>query len=553
MAMSWNKTKPAKRGASLATVLTLTFVITLLIFALASSSVTHLKLSERATSASSAKNLAESSLALGLERVLQDHSFGSTLEDTEPIVVEGSVSGSFGRLTFDPKVAGNWRKQASTNNLAGESSVAGASGRVVPGHSLHLVGHGEHNGVSRSVEALFFVPSFPFVVATEGSVRTEGNLLIAGVENGAGPPETDFSNLEDLRPGDIASNSAAIDSLNLGELTTITGDVRSVGGIVVENGAKIEGMISPNREAVEIPRYDISQYDPEFTGKSGVQYLDQRTMSRARFEGWVKRDGDLFLRDGTHLDSGVLYVGGDLVISDGITGLGAVFVEGRTTISGRSSLSSDNVVALVSDGNILLSGIAGDPSDFRGIVYTNGGLKTENVTLVGTVIVANQDSELVLKDSQIIQSAESSFLDLDHGARTAIHFVSPKGANPGAFLGTRNSGNNNDSKLRFFVSPDEDGGLLVYKDGTSERDAIKVEDESRAIEVLRNWLLAVNPSNENLPAFDAASSSRLRTLLQNLRNGSLEPEESEVRMLSIDPSRFLGLTEKIELILMKDV
>lgn len=540
------------RGATLGTILLLTVVVVTLALALASMSVTHLHLSQRAANAEVARNMAESAISAGLERVLANDEFGALRTEPEVLVLKGADPAASGRLAFHKPTAEQWGLAYSTNNLDHESSRAGAGGRVVPGSSLHLVGFGEYNGVKRSVEAIFHIPRFPYVVATSGRFATEGETLIASIDDFESLKNISHDDKDSFGPGDVVANSTAADALSLSADTLVTGDAKAAGQITLAPGAEILGQVSPNSSPETIPSFTVSDYDPDLTGKIGIHYINQSTEQEANYEGWVRREGDLFVGQGLNLDNGVLYVNGDLNVAGGVTGTGAIFVNGDVTITGKSALVTDNVAAIISEGSITLTGPTQQNSVFRGLVYSNKGLSAENMTLVGTLLIGGEENDLKLKDSQVIYSPDSVKVDLKHGPRTALHFVSPSGSTPGTYLGTKGSDKSSDTKKRIFVSFEAGNGFLVYPEGVSEEDGTRVQTVEAVMELLKT-LVAGEAESKTLQAFEATTNPRLPDLLESLQDGSVAHEQEAVDLVVIDPTHFLSLAEKIRLLLMREV
>jgi hypothetical protein len=539
-------------GATIGTVLLLTVVVVTLALALTGSSVTHLQLSQRTGNATIAQGMAESVIAAGLEKILDNDEFGVIRSESDVLELPGSGSATFGRLTFNESIAGEWSVPYSTNNLQFEGAKSGAAGRVVPGSSIHLVGQGECNGVRRTVEAIFYVPKFPYVVATSGKFETQGQTLIASVDRADALKNFDFDNLEDLQPGDVLANSRDKSALILSKDTFITGDAKSAGGVSLEPGAEILGQILDYSSPESIPEYSVAEFDPNVTGKLGVSHLRSGTVNNANYEGWVRREGDLFVGQGLNLDNGVLYVNGNLTVTGGVTGVGAILVTGDTIIRGRSSLSTDNLAAIVSEGPVTLQGTQQQSSVFRGLVYSNQGLTAENMTLVGTLLIGGEDHDLTLKDTRIVYSPDSVRVDLQHSARTALHFVSPKGSNPGAFIGTKGSDRTVDNKTRIFVSNETDGTFVIYLDGTDEADGSRADTVEEAIAVIRSYL-AIDTNGTDLQAFESSAVGKLTPILTDLQNGSLVHQEEAVDLLTFDPTSFLSLADKIRLLLIRNV
>lgn len=94
------------------------------------------------------------------------------------------------------------------------------------------------------------------------------------------------------------------------------------------------------------------------------------------------------LNEGLNLNGGVLYVDGDVTVSKGVTGYGALFATGKIKVSGGSNLGSDSLCALVAGGDLTISGAGADKTQFRGLVYSYGELAVSDVTIVGSLVGA---------------------------------------------------------------------------------------------------------------------------------------------------------------------
>jgi hypothetical protein len=126
------------------------------------------------------------------------------------------------------------------------------------------------------------------------------------------------------------------------------------------------------------------------------------------FEGFVKSPGNLQVSEGLVLDNSVLYVDGDLDVSGGIQGSGALFVTGQTHISGASQLSTDNSVAVMTQGNVTMDGDSAATSHFQGMVYSEGDFKASHIDLLGVFIQNNPDRKVEIDDSRMISMPELS-------------------------------------------------------------------------------------------------------------------------------------------------
>jgi hypothetical protein len=104
--------------------------------------------------------------------------------------------------------------------------------------------------------------------------------------------------------------------------------------------------------------------------------------------GYAYNNGDVYVTGNLSLNGGVLYIQGDLTVTGEVTGKGAIFTTGNATINGSANLTSDDSMALVSGGNITLTGLPsnmGTPS-FQGLLYTQGNLTASNIALVGNYV-----------------------------------------------------------------------------------------------------------------------------------------------------------------------
>ncbi len=107
--------KQSKRGSGLATVLMVTAIATTLAFTTVGLSFHHLSATSKMGNGYYAKNLAEAALAKGIDKILQDQTFGQTVNAASTIRVNfpDAPSGSFGLLTFDGAEAQNYNNAIS--------------------------------------------------------------------------------------------------------------------------------------------------------------------------------------------------------------------------------------------------------------------------------------------------------------------------------------------------------------------------------------------------------------------------------------------------------
>lgn len=384
------------RGSSLATTLIFTALALVVAVALAATSVTHLHFSFSQNHREKALAAAESVLALAAERLQSDADYGHKRHPEESLEIV--LNGAQGYLTFHPEQASDWGLPYSTNNRKTKTPSEGHNGRQVPGESTHLWAVGRSGDITRRLEAVVKVPGFPMALASSGKIQSEGALLIGGLDNLEDAfPEINPDKLEEA---DMASNAAG-DAITIEGEATVTGSVQAVGNISLGEDVLLRGELKPASEPVSILQIDLSDIRPErslpHTHTPGESITGARHMS-----------ADRILRGGLNLEDGVLYVDGDLTVHGGVSGSGALLVDGNVTIHDGAALATDNQIALVAKGDVRVYGRGQNSSHFQGLIYTEGDLEAEDVTLLGS-FVANSPasalepgSRLKLKDAGVI-------------------------------------------------------------------------------------------------------------------------------------------------------
>ncbi|MGE0494868.1 MAG: hypothetical protein AB7S38_37000 [Vulcanimicrobiota bacterium] len=397
--MTWyDRQMGKKRGVSVGTTLLAVSLVAVLGFTLASLSVTHLSLTTREANSLQAHNLARSAVRQAMASILEQRSFGLNGTAAENLTVRLEGSQGTGRLTFHRDVAEDWRIPVSVNNIQGTASVEGGQAQIVPVAAAHLVGVGESGGVVATVEAILVVPPFPFAIASGGPIVSRGSVLIAGLPAGTEPT----LDLTQLDPADLLTNDTSNHSVQLGADTTVAGDIQSAGQVVLDDPTvKVLGEIRSQASPEKIPTLQAEQFDPAALGMAydtlGDNSLGQQGDGQqgdgqqpTHLSGAVRSNHSVRFRKGLELDGATLFIDGDLVVEGGLKGSGVVVVKGKTTISGGTSLDTENQVAILSEGDIDLTGVGPMSSRFQGLLYTDGGLRAEQISLVGTLVARGE-------------------------------------------------------------------------------------------------------------------------------------------------------------------
>lgn len=391
-----SKGSSRKRGAGILTVLTASSLLLLLGLTVAGTSFHHLSVSNRMHHAQVAKNLAEDCLAKGLAKVLahspQDAAMPfsgvMTLSNGEPLEQSGVITFDAAELPGLNSKLKSTRMIQSFNNIGGETSrnVPGTS-ITVPEHSIYLRAVGVDHGVERCMEAVLWVPPFPYAMAAGGKISIAGDSKVASVKDLA-----DLSDPTKYLPGSLATNSSATsDALTLdGSNILITGDVQASGGATIGSGTVIRGETRLHAGQVQIPSVDISSYNT--SAKPGVTTFSSSSGPN-QVDGFAYRNGALDFNSGVTLNGGIVYVNGDLTVNGPIQGEGALIATGKLTITGSGQLNSNNKVALLSKDDMTLTGSSGAPLGASGLLYTEGKLKANYADISGSAAAPIKDVE----------------------------------------------------------------------------------------------------------------------------------------------------------------
>ncbi|MEW6281694.1 MAG: hypothetical protein AB1758_24005 [Candidatus Eremiobacterota bacterium] len=394
------------RGLSLGSTLLVACLVVTLGLALSGVSVTHLNLSARATSNSSARDLARSVLALAVERIQGNADFGAPGQPTDvnPLRVQFEATPGEGLLTFDPAEARRLGIPLSVNNLAGGRSLTTPDGQTVPTQAVYLVAVGRSGGTERRVEAVLHLPPFPYAAASDGPIRSRGGLLVAAVESGQ-PVD-----LKQLQPADLRSNATGSRALVLGPDSTVSGDVVAAGDIELD-GSTVMGAVRPNEAPEFLPRIQVGDFDPLATGRAYTE-MEESYQGPQTLVGVQRRKGDLLLDGDVNLNGAVLFVEGTVTVRGSLRGNGLVATTGELRVERQVDMQAGDSVALVSAGKMSLQGTGRAGSSVRGVVYTEGGLEARQLSLRGTLVAHKGDraqaSEVDLYEAGLLKDESLS-------------------------------------------------------------------------------------------------------------------------------------------------
>lgn len=404
------------RGAvSLLSVLCLVGIVMILASAMVGVFSMNLNMTQKSFNGSIAESEAEAGIAEALYRIT-DANDNNIDNSQQPPAVKYGRSGETIRGTITPKLSPEEAYHVvtfaegtgfprSTNNTYLDRDT-GSLERAVPDGMFHIVSTGYCRGQYRTIEALVSKPPFPFGLATSGKLVSPDPFVVKGVSS--------ISNLLDDkedRPGHILCNSP--EGVTIGQSdpprpTYISGFVKSVGPISIEQPAQVLGGLRPGADASTLATIDVKKFRNE--GQPGVvtindpNFVREQTMDIMYFYSGKQ----LTYERSVKLNKAFLYVEGDLVIKGPVTGEGLIVVDGNVTFASGTTLDGANKMAVLASGDVT---IRGSNNYFTGLIYCGGDFTASNVTVIGNTVVNSPDlqkGQANLENVTIISNAETA-------------------------------------------------------------------------------------------------------------------------------------------------
>lgn len=376
-----------KRGFSLASVL----MIAALAFATVSAVVfCILKLQRYETHARQrrqAELYARNALEKTIAQLVDNPKFGGN--EAGEVTVEslpGHPENAQGLVTFAQGQA--WR---SVNHFEG------AGDAEVPEKTAHLWALGQFGGAQVRMEAALAMPAFPFAVASSGPIRTTGAFFAGTIDSAehADIPVGSPDLLKYLKQASLLSNG---DTLALsGNPVHVTGDLVCAGVIDQGAGVKVDGQVRSHAQKKPIPELDFTKFDT--AGKPLLLQLAPGTLRRNDpIKGYARCGGDLVVEGDLALEEAILYVDGSLTVRGRLSGKGALFVTGDVVME-STALGSLDQMALITGGDLTVTGRPGQRSKLVGLLASKGNLRLSDLTVVGAVVCAGSQDQVLKMDN----------------------------------------------------------------------------------------------------------------------------------------------------------
>ena len=364
-----------------------------------------------------AQNLTDGAVSMAIAKLKKDPKFGAD-PGTPPLSLDTAAVTDFETEAFvcfdpkDPKLKSfkNPQRLVSVNNLAKDTSVEGPDGFPVEAGQALLIGVAKvgENYYASNVRVNY--PTFPYALATAGAFQSFGALTVGGFSEGSDLAHLDFSK---LKAGGLLANSDQQNAISLSGVATIAGDAKTQGTADV-SGAKIEwldgGKLETKAASEEIPKIALTAYDvaarPEHQTLTPADFRATNVGKPLVLSGLARSSGNQVLTGGLVLNSAVLFHDGDLVIDyGGITGSGALFVTGKLEVRGQNELATTALCAIVAKQGLTLKGNGIARSSIHGLIYSEGPIAVQDVTVIGTLINGKSDTSASPPPMQLTNSA----------------------------------------------------------------------------------------------------------------------------------------------------
>lgn len=374
----------SRKGSSLAGAVCVIAVALLAVLTVGTSASANVQMVLRSENAQTASLLADSAIQQALAELMKDPTWGTAQASTK-IEYAGPVENSDVRLTFNRTAGVPYCTRNDVDNFqpAWPLSKLLRDGKV-PGKRVHLVAVAHCKNVTRTREAVVYVPNFTLSLGASGKVHLIDSMVGALDSADGIDVQAIIADPSKLKPGDLGTNSSDSQAALLENGSRVAGNLQAQGGITVLDTSVVGGEVRRFNQATELPHFDFELYDPKRDSVLNYNSLPAGVVGDQNLTGIVRCDGPSVTVNGDlNLDNCLLYVDGNLRVTGSVRGSGAVIVTGSATVQGGSGLTSADSVALLTRGDLSLVSSNTSKYMFQGLVYTRGNFRARNFTVVG--------------------------------------------------------------------------------------------------------------------------------------------------------------------------
>ena len=364
---------------------------------------------------------AESAAATAVSQILSEPTFGQDVTKDKIELGDGDLGRhQTAYVQFDPDSG----KPYSVNNMTSDAVVPGYGGTPVPAYGAQIIAVGSYGGREALYEIILVRPGITHAAASSGQLILDGHNEAASIKTTEQLAQmtqgglVDSDSVEDkLRNTTVASGGKTGEPLVLKGDLTLYGDAISGAGIRREGDIKfLHGGVAKANSDVEIPTIDdIEAYDPQ--GLDGTTALNPTYAdSNNLFQGRNRAQGDLVINGDLELDGALIYVTGNLTVTGNIKGDGALIALGDVKLTGQSTIEADSKVAVISKGDLTLTGTGSERSLFSGLVYSEGKVEASRITVVGGIVANNpsdpESASMEVSETKLVNFAEKTKFDV---------------------------------------------------------------------------------------------------------------------------------------------
>ena len=415
-----------KRGASLVAVLMVTTLAVLTLGGVWMLEFYQVAQSRMRNAQTVAQNLTDGAASMAIVKLKDNPNFSGTVVWDTKEVSDYQTEAFVCFDEADPKLKKfkNPKRLVSINNLSNEANVEGPDGYPVEAGQALVIGIAKVEDVYHASFVRVNYPSFPYALATAGSFQSFGSLVVGGFSEGSDFAHLDFSK---LKAGGLLANSDQQNAISLSGTATIAGDAKTPGTADV-SAAKVEwlegGKLDTKAAAEEIPKINVTRYDvtarPEHQTLTSADFRSTNVGKPLVLSGLARSSGNQVVTGGLVLNSAQMYHEGDLVIEyGGISGSGAIFVTGKLEVRGQNELATNALCAIVAEKGLTLKGNGIARSSIHGLVYSEGPIVVQDLTVIGTLVNGKSDTStappppMQLTNSAFLRDEAALKLEID--------------------------------------------------------------------------------------------------------------------------------------------
>ena len=250
------------------------------------------------------------------------------------------------------------------------------------------------------------------------------------------------------------------------------------------------------------------------------------------------------------LDGALIYVTGNLTVTGNITGDGALIALGDVKLTGQSTIEADSKVAVISKGDLTLTGTGSERSLFSGLVYSEGKVEASRITVVGGIVANNpsdpESASMEVSETKLVNFAEKTKFDL------SSEITGPKVEDvKGPLLDTLDSLRLGGHQLDL-IYPDIPP--LLRDDGTWDTTRPPVFKFSYVDPTTK--IASIYDSADEIPNIGPFDKVELRNGLSNFRTyweqnflSDLRTQNSQMSVFQLDPNQLLTVSSGFKVLL----